>query len=201
MTALSKLSSTELNRLEDNLNSYAFTGITAPSNSKRQSMAWGRGLLRIWIVFSALWIVAHALLNYENLSSLVGTSGLRTDISIDELEITKLQHGMYSFAAQNSGPLELETGGIDESMVEAWQLMLGAIVENLNAQNAAVNRAAQRRARNELKDTLQIGLLSPLSVLAIGWSFLWALRGFRKDSECMEQCYHIDPPSGIKGHS
>ena len=147
-------------------------------------MTWGRGLFRIWIVFSALWLTVVLLMGLDqtNVSALLGGSKLRTNISVEDLDVTKPRDGTLIVSAENGSSFEFETGGVVEDMADDWQRMLEAAVERLNAQNEVLNMALHRIARAKLSSALQFGLLPPLCLLALGWSVLWALRGFRGDA-------------------
>jgi hypothetical protein len=148
-------------------------------------MTWGRGLFRLWVIVSVLWVAAVLLMEemgQKNVSALLGGSELRTNISVADLVVTKPQDGVIVVSAENGRSLKFRTGGVVESMTEDWQLMLGAAVERLNDQNAALNGARHRRARTELNNALLVGLLPPFCLLVLGWGVLWTLRGFRGDA-------------------
>jgi hypothetical protein len=149
-------------------------------------MDWQRGLLRLWMVFSALWIIVIVSIDHENLSNLFDISKLRADITADEVFISKPKDGVLSISVENGRSFEFDTGGVNETMVAVWPVMIQAAVDRLNAQNAIVNNARQRlrdRAQKSLRVTLQMGLVPPLFILVIGWGLFWALRGFKGRSD------------------
>lgn len=134
-------------------------------------MAWGRGLLRLWIVLSVLWAVVmvialrpdEAITNYQTAKSALGDGD-----------------GLYSYddlvrASQNA------TDADDQEASARLAEMAERAKEAPDGNLRSSERTSMDRAMRELKGSAA-AIFAPILVsFTIGAALLWAIRGFRKD--------------------
>lgn len=141
-------------------------------------MNWTRGLLRLWLVASVLWMAAALLVldTFGTAGAYLGGRFLRTEIVASELSVSPVKDGVVTVAFEGR-VYEIETGGVQPSDRDAWTRLLDAATLMMN-QDAAINNARLRRARADALAGTGLAMLPPLFVLALGASLLWAVRGF-----------------------
>ena len=148
------------------------------------AMNWTRGLLRLWLVLSLLWLVAvSAVLDIpQNTVSAFTSEFQPTDLSASDLEVIEegserlvIQHGTTKF--------EVTKDGVDltAQSEEDRRAMLEELVVEFN-KRAAIENAHIRRAVHEARTGVAIAALPPVILLVLGGAFLWAIRGFGKDN-------------------
>ena len=135
-------------------------------------MAWGRGLLRLWIVLSVFWAVAMAAF-------------LRTDETIINYQTAKSalgdRTGIYSYddlmrASQNAA----DAGDLVSSAELAEVAAIAA--ETTDGNWRSPERYEFESTMDDLKFEAAVILVPILISFFIGAALLWAIRGFRDDT-------------------
>ena len=120
--------------------------------AQRAALNWKRGLLRLWILATAIWAVAVGLV-----------------IRIDE-PITSLVEARSSLAREQAAQKALRDKPAPDTTDDFWK---GAFVE---AEAERVQDASQAL----VSAMIEFGLLAvfpPIVLLAVGIGLAWALRG------------------------
>ena len=135
-------------------------------------MAWGRGLLRLWIVLSVFWAVAMAAF-------------LRTDETIINYQTAKSalgdRTGIYSYddlmrASQNAA----DAGDLVSSAELAEVAAIAAETTDGNWRSPEYYEFES--TMDDLKFEAAVILVPILISFFIGAALLWAIRGFRDDT-------------------
>jgi len=134
-------------------------------------VAWGRGLLRLWIVLSVLWAVIMVV-------------ALRPDEAITNYQTAKSSlsdgDGLYShddFVRASQIAADADDPEASARMAELAERAKEAPDGNLRSSE----RTRMDQAMRELKGAAA-AIFAPILVsFAIGAALLWAIRGFRKD--------------------
>jgi hypothetical protein len=121
-------------------------------------MSWGRGLLRVWLVLSAIWLVFVSIAS-DDTPHVLGTAPV------------------YVLAPPLSDdPSKLST----EELERIAKLPPGYVVDDwvpVNPPKADTNTNYRLEAALSLA---QQALLPPLAVLLLGGGFYWAILGFKR---------------------
>lgn len=101
----------------------------------------------------------------------------KTDVTAEELWVSsqvgdshRIVYDELDFVADASGVTPND---------ERWEAFLNAAARQINEMAAAENAKNQVRAPDRLLNDVVGMFVPPLAVLVLGWSLLWALRGFR----------------------
>ena len=143
-------------------------------------MNFSRGLFRLWLVASLLWLgyVVYASPLVEKTREYTHASYLRTDVKADELTVSPVIGGVAKIEFQGRS-FEVETGGVTSADEEAWLGFLDASARRLN-QNAAVSNSRIRYTLSEIQYIVALSFGAPLAALLLGFSLRWVVRGFSR---------------------
>lgn len=141
-------------------------------------MNWSRGLFRLWLVMSVVWIGAVLLVTnpFRTAADYLGGEFLRADVAASELSVSPPKEGIILVRFKDRA-YEVDPSGVQPSDDNWMDDVLAEIALEINKDAAQVNA----RLRKDKADTIaKIGLaaLPPLSMLALGASMVWAIYGF-----------------------
>jgi len=146
--------------------------VTYSCKSWRIELTWGRGLLRLWIVLSVLWAVVMVV-------------ALRPDEAITDYQSTKAalgeDDGLYTEDDLIRASQNASAAGDSAAAVRLAQMAEKAR-ETPDGTLKSSERTKMDRAVRDLKAGLVAILVPILGTLVLGAAFLWAIRGFRRDS-------------------
>ncbi len=158
------------------------------------SINWRRGLFRLWIAASIVWLVGAGAILQEgvrrNVSALLSdvpqpgsereelTLSEREELTLSEREeLTlrrKLKQGGLSPKQESDIRRRLDPGWID------FAAELRKSPAELAEEKRQEDRARQvRAAPGQLMISASLLLLPPILLFALGWAGLWIMRGFR----------------------
>jgi len=127
-----------------------------------------RGLFRLWIVASFVWLVsAGALFQKE----------IRRDVSVLTTEAPQV--------AGTAGPKWYEQDAIvsqaerDEYLSHIPALPPGYVLDNPPWEDSGIQADRAQGAQDNLMLSAIVLLLPPILAFALGWAGLWIMRGFR----------------------
>ena len=133
-------------------------------------MRWGRGLFRIWLVLSVIWVGGFFALERPDraiLSFLDANEALNEALERIESRSAEIN--------SDGDSLNSEVFVIDD------EAMKGLIMEKAVAKaSAALFRARTEQSKLEVRNYLFIAFVPVLILLALGWAILWAVRGFKR---------------------
>lgn len=141
-------------------------------------MNWARGLFRLWLVVSILWVifVSLAMDTPEAISDYLGNGFIRTDITSSEVSLSPIGEDAFE-AVVDGRSFEFETP-VTQQDSAAWARMLDSIAEEFNRTATLENARARREAGASILASILTAVLPPLLVFALGISLFWALSGF-----------------------
>lgn len=141
-------------------------------------MNWSRGLFRLWLVISAIWIIAALLVTqtFEAVGDYLNGQSLRTNVISSELSVSPVENDVVTVTFEGRA-FVIETAGVQPSQGDEWSEFLRAAALLVN-QDAAINNAQRRRTKADILNGMWIATLPPLAMLLLGTSLLWAMRGF-----------------------
>jgi hypothetical protein len=141
-------------------------------------MNWSRGLFRLWLVASIIWIAAVLLVRgtFGEIEIYLIGQYRRTDVAADELSVSPVKEGIFTVAFEGLA-FEIDTGGVQPSDTDKWSQLLMAAALEMNKSSATYN-ARLRKSKAAALAGIAFAALPPLFVLALGTSLLWAVRGF-----------------------
>lgn len=120
-------------------------------------MNWARGLFRLWLVLSVLWISAWIL-------------AMRPDKAL-----VSYQESIRSAVEAGVQAADLEAAvAVDPNAANPFEAI------QLRAIETKWRELAERRS-NDLLDFIYVGPVVSVAVFAVGALLLWASRGFRRD--------------------
>ena len=150
------------------------------------SINWRRGLFRLWIAASIVWLVGAGAILQEgvrrNVSALLSDvpqpGSEREELTLSEREeLTlrrKLKQGGLSPKQESDIRRRLDPGWID------FAAELRKSPAELAEEKRQEDRARQvRAAPGQLMISASLLLLPPILLFALGWAGLWIMRGFR----------------------
>jgi hypothetical protein len=137
-------------------------------------MNWARGLFRLWLVVSMLWVVLASLAmdTPKAIKDYLGSGFIRTDVAASDVSLLPISENVFE-AVVDGRSFEIETP-VTQRDSAAWTRMLDSIAEEFN-RTATLENA---RVRSEAIGIILTTILPPLLVFTLGISLLWALRGF-----------------------
>ena len=154
-------------------------------------MLWSRGLFRLWLVLSSVWLIIWAVVIYQNFPSktedawYLGRDGsFRHGNIFDDEALQALKDGKE----QKINGFSIIVPSVGSPSYNAWRgpnlppLPEGAV---LIPPEAGLASWAQEEYRNKLSNNvywpLEIGTGIPAIVFVLGAALIWAFRGFRAD--------------------
>lgn len=144
-------------------------------------MNWARGLFRLWIVLSALWIAAAILLEWLPDAEWYADQVQRVDLTASDVTATENADGSYTVEADGRSYIIEITGGTLADTA-ARHRMLESVAQEFNEDAKQANADLQERRRRAQWSAARLALLPPLFIFILGGSLVWALRGFRRSS-------------------
>ena len=153
-------------------------------------MTWGRGLFRVWVILTAVWVVVVTLFTWQSVATpYISWGGFK--MGQGEPEYLE-PYGEKIAAARELKSrkllVEYEIAYDKTSLRETAFFFPAASVheDNLKAIEAYIPKATAfqdakiREARFEaLQGALWGALLPPAILLVLGWAIRWAVLGFR----------------------
>ena len=133
------------------------------------SINWRRGLFRLWIAASFVWLIIAGAFVQEGIRRDVST--LMTDRSAELRPVTD---------PALTPPADAELSVVDELL--SGKSAIRSEFADLRARILAGTedtRTPSQRAQDELTISASVLLLPPILTFALGWAGLWILRGFR----------------------
>jgi hypothetical protein len=133
---------------------------------------WSRGLWRLWIVASSIWVICFAVTYgsaYAALRSKVTAADVRPPIGTFD-DLIPQYKPCWDYRTADGKNIDI-TKLSDDALISIYECQLGVERSTL-LRTAAVTIAA-----------------GPMLTLVLGWSLLWIGRGFSRDREL-----HRDAP-------
>jgi hypothetical protein len=130
-------------------------------------LEWGRGLLRLWVVVSVLWVAGATIITWPD-------QNFRVDDWLPNSNKQLLSDKGMGFE-RNSPPPGFE---VDKPPFDPSQKF--TVVENPPFDpDAYLALLARRERRRTVQFAILLALLPPVFVLALGSALRWAFMGFR----------------------
>jgi hypothetical protein len=136
-------------------------------------MNWRSGLFRLWVIGTVLFMMAVAMVGYDDIKMAIAYGDIKRDFDAAKDE----------FTAATSKP------GAEQPIAGDWAMskpIPGTFIDlndpkqraldRLNRAEEAMSYAGGARARIEHLASIAVGI--PLAVLALGASLAWAFSGF-----------------------
>lgn len=159
-------------------------------------MRWRRGLFRIWIVISGLWIIGAFVIGFNSVADpRVHGRVVKLDPTLKRHKITS--ETVYAWrSSAPTAPVGFESVLVDFDDVRySFQFPKGSL-PNFKGSDwiKSVASAAQTDMEQRLQDkrfenvvtVLMASILPPAIVLAIGAAFAWAFSGFSRKNDVSE---------------
>jgi hypothetical protein len=129
------------------------------------------GWTRLWLVLSAVWLLAIGIRAYADLSSLLERK---------EWEVSKEGIGNATFVFSKSEPEDFVRRYINEELIPLVAKDPSAYVGKITTSryDALVKKELLPRVTQYLKEAF----LPVVSILLLGWAFVWVKRGFVRPS-------------------
>jgi hypothetical protein len=145
-------------------------------------MNWTRGLLRVWLLLSVLWVLGVAFTTDvpKAIPIILSTQPQRSDLTAADIDVIIPEPGLLE-ARYGGQTMQVRTGGVTPDMTEQWGAMLSVVAKEMN-KKAALLSAKERVQENRLGWAAFLAISVPLGGLLLGLAFVWAARGFRKSS-------------------
>ncbi len=126
------------------------------------------GWIRLWVVFSACWVVLVGYLAYSDLSSIYTKK---------TYEVAKEEIGKVEFVFSSA---QSDTEINDQIAKELIPLVEKTPKDYVNKViSTPYEKYLEKHASVEIWKYIKITLLPVFTLLALGWSFVWVRRGFR----------------------
>lgn len=129
------------------------------------------GWMRLWIVFSAVWLLAVGLRAYGDLSSLLEPK---------EWEVSKEGIGSATFVFSKSEPEEFVRRYIDEELIPLVAKNPGTYTGKITTSH--YDSLVKKELRPRITQYLTEAFLPVVSIFMLGWAFVWIKRGFGRPS-------------------
>jgi len=128
------------------------------------------GWIRLWIVFSACWVVLVGYLAYSDLSSIYTKKTY--DVAKEEIGKTE-----FVFSSAQS-----DTEINEQIAKELIPLVEKTPKDYVNKViSTPYEKYLKKHASTEIWKYIKIALSPVFALLALGWSFVWVRRGFRSN--------------------
>ncbi len=148
-------------------------------------MNWRRGLFRLWLAASFLWLVGVGALLQEETRRDVSILWAFRDVTEEILEAaTSPEKDLL--AESPPPPIDLAERSLNPPPPIDWVEELRKLeepdispCEELNIRRLIARYTPHKAAKNGLVVAAFVLLLPPILAFALGWAGLWILRGFR----------------------
>jgi len=137
------------------------------------SVNWRRGLFRIWIAASVVWLVGAGAVMQSGIRRDVSTLSRHAGEEPLSAAVNKRVYELMEATKQAKAALDLEA-------VEAYERDLSELAESLVVNAEERIKRKQRAAQYSLMLSASLLFLPPILLFALGWAGLWILRGFRR---------------------
>jgi hypothetical protein len=151
-------------------------------------MSWGRGLFRLWLVASVLWLLGWSSAIYKEWPSKADSIWYVADNGTVQqgapfTDLVTKAWGSGTLKNFNGYSIVLPDPGTPAATnyytYPYSDLPTGAkLLPPEQSIPSVADAAYRKRLTEKVWVPLQIATIPPLVVLAIGWALLWALRGF-----------------------
>jgi len=129
------------------------------------------GWIRLWIVFSACWVVLVGYLAYSDLSSIYTKK---------TYEVVKEEIGKVEFIFSSA---QSDTEIKEQIVKELIPLVEKAPKDYVNKViSTPYEKYLEKHASVEIWQYIRLLLVPVFGLLILGWSFVWVLRGFRENA-------------------
>lgn len=129
------------------------------------------GWIRLWVVVSVCWLALVSYFAYNELSSLY----TKKNYEVAKAEIGKVEF-IFSAAQSDAKIKELIANELIPLVEKSPQDYVNKVV------SAPYEKYLEKHASTESAKYIKIALFPIFSLLALGWSFVWVRRGFRRDT-------------------
>lgn len=139
-------------------------------------MNWKRGLFRMWLLFSALWLVFG--LSVTDVAGLRGAATKSLDVPLEAISLINQGDGLWR-ASFETFSYDIEVSG---NLIEGspdWNEIRAGIADKI-AKDIALENAATRLRSAENRRIFVNFALVPLALLLLGVALGWVAQGFRK---------------------
>ena len=141
-------------------------------------MNWRRGLLRLWLLFSYIWIGSLSFISFNEFrAALTHREPIASEITLQSLvpfdcdaSCQCWQHHCWSTISEFREKNEPENARMSD--VELYVLLFD---------RAGIVLPGQRSLRTTLSKFAVLALGPPVGVLIFGAALMWAIKGFRPD--------------------
>ena len=126
------------------------------------------GWMRLWVVFSACWLLLAGYIAYNELSSIY----TKKTYEVEKSEIGKVEF-IFSAAQSDIAINEQITKELIPLVEKSPKDYVNKVI------STPYEKYLEKHASAEIVKYIKITLLPVFCLLALGWSFVWVRRGFK----------------------
>lgn len=153
-------------------------------------MNWSKGLFRVWIVLSGLWLAFITIIGFEDIKSphYPGRVYLAAENALPSFKRFSKEDEAFSKAESDGKLHSYEIDGVPNTVIYILADVPAAEVKRRLQKVAPIALQDRDAYVWERRQTVAPGLvlaalLPPLGALGLGGATLWAIRGFRQSAE------------------